>query len=146
MVNIAINGFGRIGRNVLRALYESGRNNEFNVVAINDIAKPEGIAHLLKYDTAHGRFRFNVALENNTLNVAGDDIALLAISDIKDLPWKDLGVDIVLEFIVKNFIYVFSKRFRLLYVDVINDDRPCFLKCRDGFFKYFINPFMEIGR
>ena len=97
MVNIAINGFGRIGRNVLRALYESGRNNEFNVVAINDIAKPEGIAHLLKYDTAHGRFRFDVALENNTLNVAGDDITLLAISDIKDLPWKDLGVDIVLE-------------------------------------------------
>ena len=64
MVNIAINGFGRIGRNVLRALYESGRNNEFNVVAINDIAKPEGIAHLLKYDTAHGRFRFDVALEH----------------------------------------------------------------------------------
>ena len=103
MVNIAINGFGRIGRNVLRALYESGRNNEFNVVAINDIAKPEGIAHLLKYVTAHGRFRFDVALENNTLNVAGDDITLLAISDIKDLPWKDLGVDIVLEWQIFTF-------------------------------------------
>ena len=90
MVNIAINGFGRIGRNVLRALYESGRNNEFNVVAINDIAKPEGIAHLLKYDTAHGRFRFDVALENNTLKVAGSPIQLLAEPDINHLPWQAL--------------------------------------------------------
>ncbi len=97
MVNIAINGVGRIGRNVLRALYESGRNNEFNVVAINDIAKPEGIAHLLKYDTAHGRFRFDVALENNTLKVAGSPIQLLAEPDINHLPWQALGVDIVLE-------------------------------------------------
>lgn len=97
MVNIAINGFGRIGRNVLRALYESGRNNEFNVVAINDIAKPEGIAHLLKYDTAHGRFRFDVALKDKTLSVAGDDIQLLAEAEISNLPWEALGVDIVLE-------------------------------------------------
>ena len=97
MVNIAINGFGRIGRNVLRALYESGRNNHFNVVAINDVAKPEGIAHLLKYDTAHGRFGFDVTLENNTLNVAGDAIRLLAQPDINLLPWREIGVDIVLE-------------------------------------------------
>ena len=97
MVNIAINGFGRIGRNVLRALYESGRNSHFNVVAINDVAKPEGIAHLLKYDTAHGRFGFDVALDNNTLNVAGDAIRLLAQPDINLLPWREIGVDIVLE-------------------------------------------------
>jgi len=97
MVNIAINGFGRIGRNVLRALYESGRNNHFNVVAINDVAKPEGIAHLLKYDTAHGRFGFDVTLESNTLNVAGDAIRLLAQPDINLLPWREIGVDIVLE-------------------------------------------------
>jgi D-erythrose 4-phosphate dehydrogenase len=97
MVNIAINGFGRIGRNVLRALYESGRNSHFNVVAINDVAEPEGIAHLLKYDTAHGRFGFDVTLENNTLNVAGDAICLLAQPDINLLPWREIGVDIVLE-------------------------------------------------
>jgi len=97
MVNIAINGFGRIGRNVLRALYESGRNSHFNVVAINDVAKPEGIAHLLKYDTAHGRFGFDVTLENETLNVAGDAIRLLAQPDINLLPWREIGVDIVLE-------------------------------------------------
>ena len=97
MVNIAINGFGRIGRNVLRALYESGRINHFNVVAINDVAEPEGIAHLLKYDTAHGRFGFDVTLENNTLNVAGDAIRLLAQPDINLLPWREIGVDIVLE-------------------------------------------------
>ncbi len=97
MVNIAINGFGRIGRNVLRALYESGRNSHFRVVAINDVAKPEGIAHLLKYDTAHGRFGFDVTLENETLNVAGDAIRLLAQPDINLLPWREIGVDIVLE-------------------------------------------------
>ena len=97
MVNIAINGFGRIGRNVLRALYESGRNSHFDVVAINDVAEPEGIAHLLKYDTAHGRFGFDVTLENNALNVAGDAIRLLAQPDINLLPWREIGVDIVLE-------------------------------------------------
>ena len=62
MVRVAINGFGRIGRNVLRALYETGRNQHIRVVAINEIARPEGIAHLLKYDTAHGRFPFDVEL------------------------------------------------------------------------------------
>ena len=66
-VNIAINGFGRIGRNVARALYESNRTDEFNLVAINELAEPEGIAHLLKYDTTHGRFPFAVSLKNNNL-------------------------------------------------------------------------------
>ncbi|WP_018982712.1 erythrose-4-phosphate dehydrogenase [Salinimonas chungwhensis] len=97
MVRIAINGFGRIGRNVLRALYETGRNQHIRVVAINEIAKPEGIAHLLKYDTAHGRFPFEVKLQNNALQVAGDSIALTAHSHIEALPWQELAVDIVLE-------------------------------------------------
>ncbi|RDV28141.1 erythrose-4-phosphate dehydrogenase [Alteromonas aestuariivivens] len=97
MVRIAINGFGRIGRNVLRALYETGRNRQIQVVAINDIAKPEGIAHLLKYDTAHGRFAFDVNLEGKTLWVAGDPIGLLAEPEVTRLPWEALGVDIVLE-------------------------------------------------
>ncbi|MBD3585526.1 erythrose-4-phosphate dehydrogenase [Salinimonas sp. HHU 13199] len=97
MVRVAINGFGRIGRNVLRALYETGRNQHIRVVAINEIAKPEGVAHLLKYDTAHGRFPFDVALKNTTLQVAGDSIALTACENIDNLPWKELAVDIVLE-------------------------------------------------
>ncbi|MCW8090426.1 erythrose-4-phosphate dehydrogenase [Alteromonas sp. ASW11-130] len=97
MVRIAINGFGRIGRNVLRALFESGRNHEIQIVAINDIAKPEGIAHLLKYDTAHGRFGFDVCLANGDLLVDGKPIRLLAQPDIDLLPWSELAVDIVLE-------------------------------------------------
>lgn len=97
MVRVAINGFGRIGRNVLRALYETGRNQAIQVVAINEIAKPEGIAHLLKYDTSHGRFAYDVALQNNQLVVAGEPIALFSSTDITALPWGELAVDIVLE-------------------------------------------------
>lgn len=97
MLRIAINGFGRVGRNVLRALYESGRNSQIQVVAINELAKPEGVAHLLKYDTSHGRFAFDVRLDGTTLNVAGDPIRLLQHADIAALPWTELDVDIVLE-------------------------------------------------
>ncbi|GGD49323.1 erythrose-4-phosphate dehydrogenase [Lacimicrobium alkaliphilum] len=97
MLRLAINGFGRIGRNVLRALYESGRNSQVQVVAINELAKPQGVAHLLKYDTSHGRFAFDVRLDGSMLNVAGDPIRLLQHEDINDLPWAELGVDIVLE-------------------------------------------------
>ena len=97
MVRVAINGFGRIGRNVLRALYETGRNQHIRVVAINEIAKPQGIAHLLKYDTAHGRFPFAVDLKDHHLEVANDNIRLTAETDIPALPWAELGVDIVLE-------------------------------------------------
>ena len=75
-IRIAINGFGRIGRNVLRALYESGRNQDIRVVAINELAEPEGIVHLLKYDTSHGRFPFPVEWENQHITVAGDEIRL----------------------------------------------------------------------
>lgn len=97
MLRVAINGFGRIGRNVLRALYETGRNQHIQVVAINELAEPEGIAHLLKYDTSHGRFSFAVELNQQTLTVAGDPIVLLHKPAIEDLPWQQLGIDLVLE-------------------------------------------------
>lgn len=97
MLRIAINGFGRIGRNVLRALYETGRNTDIQVVAINELAEPEGIAHLLKYDTSHGRFEFSVELQEQCLVVAGDNIQLLQQEKIENLPWQQLAVDLVLE-------------------------------------------------
>jgi D-erythrose 4-phosphate dehydrogenase len=97
MLRIAINGFGRVGRSVLRALYESGRNQRIQVVAINELAGPEGIAHLLKYDTAHGRFRYPVSLNQQTLSVAGDKISLLHHSEIANLPWHTMDIDLVLE-------------------------------------------------
>lgn len=97
MLRIAINGFGRIGRNVLRAIYETGRNSHIRVVAINEVADPQGIAHLLKYDTSHGRFPFDVELEGTTLSVAGDSIQLLQQSKLSELPWGDLAVDLVME-------------------------------------------------
>ena len=77
MIRVAINGFGRIGRSMLRALYETGKYPDMQVVAINDVAEPEGMAHLLKYDTTHGRFAFPVTLDNTTLSVNGDQITLL---------------------------------------------------------------------
>lgn len=100
MLKVAINGFGRIGRNVLRALYESGRHKAIKVVAINDVATPEGMAHLLQYDTAHGRFHFPVRLDTThqpTLHVGSDAIVLLQESKISACPWGELGVDVVLE-------------------------------------------------
>ncbi len=96
-IRVAINGFGRIGRNVLRALYESGRNSEIEVVVINELAEPKAIAHLLKYDTAHGRFGFVVKLDNNTLNVAGDNIALICEPELTQLPWQAFDIDVVLD-------------------------------------------------
>lgn len=96
-IKIAINGFGRIGRSVLRSLYESGRTNEFTIVAINELAKPEGIAHLLKYDTNHGRFSFNVGIKDSTLTVSKDSIPLFHHNDIEDLPWQRLDVDVVFD-------------------------------------------------
>lgn len=97
MLRIAINGFGRIGRNIVRALYETGRNADIQIVAINELAEPQGIAHLLKYDTSHGRFAFAVELYQDKLIVAGDEIQLLHHLHIDDLPWKQLDVDLVLE-------------------------------------------------
>lgn len=96
-IKVAINGYGRIGRNILRALYESGRTHEIQVVAINDLGDAETNAHLTRYDTAHGKFPFEVEVENGDLVVDGDRIKVLAERDPAKLPWKDLGVDVVLE-------------------------------------------------
>ncbi len=96
-IRVAINGFGRIGRSVLRALYESSRRAEIVVVAINELAEPEGIAHLLKYDSSHGRFAWDVRLNGSLLQVGDDNIRLFHQTDIRDLPWKELGIDIVLD-------------------------------------------------
>ena len=94
---IAINGFGRIGRSVARALFENNHRQDLKLVAINELADPEGIAHLLKYDSTHGRFAFSVTKENDTLNVAGDDITLMHHQQIEDINWQSLDVDVVLD-------------------------------------------------
>lgn len=96
-IKVAINGYGRIGRNILRALYESGRTHEIQVVAINDLGDAETNAHLTRYDTTHGKFPFEVEVVNGDLVVDGDRIKVLAERDPAKLPWKDLGVDVVLE-------------------------------------------------
>jgi glyceraldehyde 3-phosphate dehydrogenase len=96
-IKIGINGFGRIGRNVLRALYESGRTDEIQVVAINDLGDAASNAHLLQYDTAHGRFRFEVGVDGDCLTVGSDRIQVLAERDPSKLPWAALGVELVME-------------------------------------------------
>ncbi|MSQ20536.1 MAG: type I glyceraldehyde-3-phosphate dehydrogenase [Betaproteobacteria bacterium] len=96
-IKVAINGFGRIGRNVLRAHYEGKKKHDIQIVAINDLGNAETNAHLLKYDTAHGKFPGTVAVEGNNMVVNGDKIRVLAMRNPADLPWKDLGVDVVLE-------------------------------------------------
>ncbi len=95
-VRVAINGFGRIGRNTLRALVEQGRK-DVQVVAINDLAPPETNAHLLRYDSVHGRFPGKVQLEGDTLDCGTGPIKVLAQREIKNLPWRDIGVDLVME-------------------------------------------------
>ncbi len=94
---IAINGYGRIGRNVLRAIFESGRNDEFDVVAINDLGDANTNAHLTQYDTAHGRFPGEVSVDGDHLVVNGDRLKVFAERDPAKLPWGDLGVDVVME-------------------------------------------------
>lgn len=96
-VKIAINGYGRIGRNVLRALFESGRADEFDVVAINDLGDPETNAHLTKYDTAHGRFDADVKVDGDYMVINEDRFKVFAERDPSKLPWQQLGVDVVLE-------------------------------------------------
>jgi glyceraldehyde 3-phosphate dehydrogenase len=96
-VKVAINGYGRIGRNVLRALYEAKRNGEIQIVAINDLGNAETNAHLTQYDTAHGRFPGEVSVDGGDLVVNGDRIKVFAERDPSKLPWGDLGVDVVLE-------------------------------------------------
>jgi glyceraldehyde 3-phosphate dehydrogenase len=96
-IKVAINGFGRIGRMVLRAHYEGGKKHALQFVAINDLGDPATNAHLLKHDTAHGRFPGKVAVEGDAIAVEGDKLKVLAERDPAKLPWKALGVDVVLE-------------------------------------------------
>ena len=96
-VKIAINGYGRIGRNVLRAVFEGGREKEFDIVAINDLGDANTNAHLTQYDTAHGRFPGEVSVDGDHMVVNGDRLRVLAERDPAKLPWKELGVDVVLE-------------------------------------------------
>jgi glyceraldehyde 3-phosphate dehydrogenase len=96
-VKVAINGYGRIGRNILRALYEAKRRHEIQVVAINDLGDAKTNAHLTRYDTAHGPFPFQVGVDGDSLVIDGDRIKVCAERDPSKLPWGALGVDIVLE-------------------------------------------------
>jgi glyceraldehyde 3-phosphate dehydrogenase len=96
-IRVGINGYGRIGRNVLRALYESGRTGELQIVAINDLGDAKTNAHLTRYDTAHGRFPGTVEVDGDYMVVNGDRIRVLAEKDPAKLPWGELKVDVVLE-------------------------------------------------
>jgi len=96
-VKIAINGYGRIGRNILRSIYEAGRTDELSIIAINDLGDAETNAHLTRFDTTHGPFSGDVAVDGDTMVVNGDRIQVLAERNPADLPWGDLGVDVVLE-------------------------------------------------
>lgn len=94
---IAINGFGRIGRMILRAVFEYNRQNEFQIVAINDTSDIKTLAHLAKYDSTHGKFPGEISVDGNTLVVNGQRIAIYAERDPAQLPWGKLGVDVVHE-------------------------------------------------
>jgi glyceraldehyde 3-phosphate dehydrogenase len=96
-IKVAINGYGRIGRNVLRAIHESGRAGEFEVVAINDLGDAATNAHLTQYDTAHGRFPGTVTAEGSDLVVNGKHVKVYAVRNPAEIPWKDHDVDVVLE-------------------------------------------------
>ena len=96
-VKIAINGYGRIGRNILKALFESHRTNELEIVAINDLGDAESNAYLTQYDSAHGTFPFDVEAKDDALIIDGKEIKVYAERDPEQLPWADLGVEAVLE-------------------------------------------------
>ena len=95
-VRVAINGFGRIGRNIVRAIYESGRK-DIDIVAVNDLGPVETNAHLLQFDSVHGRFPHEVTVKGDSISIGSDQFKVTAIKDPGQLPWKDLGVDIALE-------------------------------------------------
>ena len=97
MIRVAINGYGRIGRSVLRAVYESKRQNQIKIVAINEPADSKTIAHLTRYDSTHGRFLGDVTFDDHSLNVCGDSIAIEHQDNLDQLPWAALKVDVVLE-------------------------------------------------
>jgi glyceraldehyde 3-phosphate dehydrogenase len=96
-IKVGINGYGRIGRNVLRALYEAKRTSEIQIVALNDLGDAKTNAHLTRYDTAHGRFDGEVKVDGDAMVVNGDRIKVLAERDPAKLPWGDLGVEYVFE-------------------------------------------------
>src|SRR3982751_4165379 len=101
-IKVGINGYGRIGRNILRALYEAKRNHEIQIVAVNDLGDSKTNAHLTQYDTAHGKFPGTVKADGDAIVVsmgggAGDRIKVFAERDPAKLPWASLGVDVVLE-------------------------------------------------
>jgi glyceraldehyde 3-phosphate dehydrogenase len=96
-IKVAINGYGRIGRNVLRAHYEGGKKHDLAIVALNDLGSPETNAHLTRYDTVHGKFPGKVEVDADALVVNGDRIKVLAVRSPAELPWSALGVDVVLE-------------------------------------------------
>lgn len=96
-IRVAINGFGRIGRNVLRALYENNYRDRIEVVAINDLAPPATNAHLFQYDSVHGRFNGDVSADDHSITINGDRIAVSAVRDPAELPWADNKVDVVYE-------------------------------------------------
>ena len=97
VIKVGINGYGRIGRNIMRALYESKRTKEIQIVAINDLGDTNTNAHLTQYDTAHGKFPGSITIENDNMIVNGDKVRVLSERDPSKLPWGELGVDIVLE-------------------------------------------------
>ena len=96
-IKVAINGYGRIGRNILRAHYEGGKKHDLQIVAINDLGSPETNAHLTRYDTTHGKFPGKVEVDGDAMVVNGDRIKVFANRDPATLPWGGIGVDVVLE-------------------------------------------------
>jgi glyceraldehyde 3-phosphate dehydrogenase len=96
-IKVGINGYGRIGRNILRAIHESGRAGEYDVVALNDLGDANTNAHLTRYDTAHGKFPGTVAVDGGDIIINGDRVRVFAERDPAKLPWGDLGVDVVFE-------------------------------------------------
>ena len=96
-IRVAINGYGRIGRNTLRAFYENGKKHDIEIVAINDLGDANTNAHLTQYDTAHGKFPGEVSVDGDYLVVNGDRIRVLANRNPAELPWGELNVDVVME-------------------------------------------------
>ena len=96
-IKVAINGYGRIGRNIMRALYELDRTDEISIVAINDLGDAQSNAHLTRYDTAHGKFPGTVSVEDGDLVINGDRVKVFAERDPSKLPWAELGIDLVME-------------------------------------------------